>query len=145
MKTILKKLRALRADHITDGCDKRSGIFSLMILQVFLYSVLNAQTPSDANLIIQSGQGEMLVHLPDTTTITHLEVELGTANASSDLFHYVFTYDQSTGLPMGLHYQRSGAEVTLGLGIIDAADPYFARVRLKHSGLWSDWFSFLAN
>ncbi len=145
MKTFLKKLHALRAEYITCGCGNRMSIYSLICLQVLLVSELNAQSPDDANLIIQNSQAFFTVQIPDTINITHLEVNLGTYDGATDLFSHTFVYDQTAGLSSGMSYLREGKTVTLGLGAISTADTRFARVRLKHSGLWSDWFSFLAN
>jgi hypothetical protein len=87
----------------------------------------------------------LTVELADTISVMELEVQLGSRESLSDLFSYSFMYDQTTGLPQGMSYSRQGNQVTLGLGEIAAYYTIFARVRLKSSGSWSDWYAFVSN
>jgi hypothetical protein len=51
--------------------------------------------------------------LTDTNNISKIHIKMGTTLSGSEVFSYVFDYDQTTNLPIGFHYARNGMEITL--------------------------------
>ena len=110
-----------------------------------LTSTGKAQTPLDATLS-ENGSGQLMYVLLPDSSISEIDVELGSKQNLTDLFDGSFVFDQSSGLPTGLSYSRTGLQVYLGLGNFSMPSAYFARIRLKNtSGTWSDWYEFIGN
>jgi hypothetical protein len=66
----------------------------------------------------QMTSGVCAVTLPDSTGISRIEVVLRDRILDSAWFSHEFFFDQVTGLPSGLSWQRTGTQVTLGLGLL---------------------------
>ena len=104
-----------------------------------------AQTPLDATLS-ENGSGQLMYVLLPDSSVSEIDVELGSKQGMSDLFDAAFVYDLTSGLPSGQSYSRTGLQVYLGLGNFTVPTAYFARIRLKNNaGSWSDWYEFIGN
>lgn len=88
--------------------------------------------------------GVCQVTLTDSANTSRIEVILRDRIADSAWFSHEFVFDQLTGLPAGLSYQRAGNFVTLGLGLLPKQPGWNGRVRVKDSsGHWSDPLEFI--
>jgi hypothetical protein len=111
---------------------KRSPILTLML-----------SLPQPVNDVVE---GTMFITLTDTSQIDLIEVKVGSKEGQADLANHQFTYDQTSGLPAGMAWQRTGYRITLSLGSFAYSDLQFGYVRLKNSsGVWSDTFAFVTN
>lgn len=128
------------------GRDPRYIFNKLFVLIFLLFSQhLKAQTPLDATLS-ENGSGQLMYVLLPDSSVSEIDVELGSKQGMTDLFDAGFVYDQTSGLPSGQSYSRTGLQVYLGLGNFIVPTAYFARIRLKNnSGSWSDWYEFIGN
>ncbi len=113
--------------------------------------IVQAQTPIDAYVtttvpVNDSVVGTMFINLADTNQVDLVEIKLGSKAGVTDLFNYSFAYDQTTGLPAGYVWCRTGNKLTLQLGSFAYSDVQFGSVRVKNaSGVWSDAFAFVTN
>jgi len=120
------------------------------VLLCFPISSLNAQ-PADAHVELSptfSGNisAVFYVKLPDSTGFTDVDIKLIDSLDDVVLFERNFVFDQTSGLPSGITWQRNGTEVNLGIGSHIQKIAYMGKVRLKNTaGLWSDWYEFLFN
>jgi hypothetical protein len=118
----------------------------LMVFLTFLSLEGQAQTPLDANLSISNNTGIFSLVIPDSTNISEIELIIGTKANLSDVFAYTYTFDQNSGLPSGLAFNRVGMITYLGIGIITIQNVYNSKVRLKNtSGTWGDWYEIISN
>lgn len=102
-----------------------------------------AQTPTDATLSFNSGQGTFYLAIPDSN-ISEIELTIGSKANLTDVF--LLTFDQTSGLPSGLTFSRNGLNTYLGLGTIVQQNVYTSKVRLKNSsGGWGDWYEIISN
>ena len=119
-------------------------VFSLTLL-LCLSVAGKAQTPLDATLS-ENGSGQLMYVLLPDSSVSEIDVELGSKQGMTDLFDAAYVFDQTSGLPAGQSYSRNGLQVYLGLGNFTVPTAYFARIRLKNnSGSWSDWYEFIGN
>mgnify|MGYP003494195877 CR=1 FL=1 len=113
--------------------------------------IAQAQTPIDAYVtttvpVNDSVVGTMFITLADTIQVDLIEIKLGSNSGVNDLFNYSFTYDQTSGLPAGYVWSRTGNKLILQLGIFAYSDVQFGSVRIKQSnGSFSDAFAFVTN
>ena len=124
-------------------------------LLIILFSattfIVQAQTPLDAFVtttvpVNDSVVGTMFITLADTNQVDLVEIKLGSKDGVTDLFNYSFAYDQTTGLPAGYVWSRTGNKLILQLGSFAYSDVQFGSVRVKNaSGVWSDAFAFVTN
>ncbi len=124
-------------------------------LLIILFSattfIVQAQTPLDAFVtttvpVNDSVNGTMFITLSDTNQVDLIEIKLGSNSGVNDLFNYSFAYDQTTGLPAGYAWSRTGSKLNLQLGSFAYSDVQFGSVRVKNaSGVWSDAFAFVTN
>lgn len=99
---------------------------------------VNAQT----NLF----EGTFTVRLSDTTTVSQIEIKLGTYNDASDIVLRTFDFDITSGLPANCSYNRIANILTLVIGRFNDRSTYFASVRIKDTGnSWSSPFKFITN
>ena len=106
---------------------------------------VNAQTPTDATLSFDSGQGTFYIAIPDSN-ISEIELNIGTKANLTDVFSHTYTFDQTSGLPSGLSFSRNGLNTYLGLGTVAQQNVYNSKVRLKNtSGGWGDWYEIISN
>ncbi|MBP6511984.1 MAG: hypothetical protein KA347_04890 [Bacteroidia bacterium] len=123
----------------------------LLLFILFSGLPLKAQSNFDAYVITSSPvndvvEGTMFITLTDTNQIDLIEVKVGSREGQADLANQQFTFDQTSGLPAGMSWQRSGYRITLSLGSFAYSDVQFGYVRLKNSsGVWSDTFAFVTN
>jgi hypothetical protein len=112
---------------------------------------LQAQSNFEAYVITSAPvndmvEGTMFITLADTNQIDLIEVKVGSKEGQANLTNHQFTYDQTSGLPAGMSWQRTGYRITLSLGSFAYSDLQFGYVRLKNnSGVWSDTFAFVTN
>ncbi|MBK8416461.1 MAG: hypothetical protein IPL22_19315 [Bacteroidetes bacterium] len=100
----------------------------------------------DANLSISNNTGIFSLVIPDSTNILEIELIIGTKANLSDVFAHTYTFDQTSGLPTGLSYSRTGVNINLGLGSLTPLNIYHVKTRLKNSsGTWGDWYEFVGN
>ena len=131
----------------------QSTLTRCFVLLLFILSgnSLQAQSNFDAYVITSAPvndvvEGTMFITLTDTNQIDLIEVKVGSKEGQADLANQQFTYDQTSGLPAGMSWQRSGYRITLSLGSFAYSDLQFGYVRLKNSsGVWSDAFAFVTN
>ncbi len=122
--------------------------FNLILIVLFTFLSLEgkAQTPLDANLSISSNTGIFSLVIPDSTNISEIELIIGTKANLSDVFAHTYTFDQTSGLPSGLSFNRDGMITYLGIGTITVQNVYNSKVRLKNtSGVWGDWYEIISN
>ncbi|MBK7682143.1 MAG: hypothetical protein IPJ26_06590 [Bacteroidetes bacterium] len=123
----------------------------LLLFILFSGIPLKAQSNFDAYVITSAPindvvEGTMFITLSDTSQIDLIEVKVGSKEGQADLANHQFTYDQTSGLPAGMAWQRTGYRITLSLGSFAYSDLQFGYVRLKNnSGVWSDIFAFVTN
>ncbi|MBK7964824.1 MAG: hypothetical protein IPK10_05755 [Bacteroidetes bacterium] len=123
----------------------------LLLFILFSGIPLKAQSNFDAFVTTSAPindvvEGTMFITLTDTNQIDLVEVKVGSKEGQADLANYQFTYDQTSGLPTGMAWQRTGYRITLSLGSFAYSDVQFGYVRLKNSsGVWSDIFAFVTN
>jgi hypothetical protein len=118
----------------------------IVVFLTFLSLEGKAQTPLDANLSISNNTGIFSIVIPDSTNISEIELQIGSNSNPSEVFEHTFFYDQTSGLPTGLSYTRSGVNIILGLGTLTALNIYHVKTRLKNgSGAWGDWYEFVGN
>ncbi len=123
----------------------------LLLFILFSGIPLQAQSNFDAYVITSQPvndvvEGTMFITLTDTNQIDLIEVKVGSKEGQADLANHQFTYDQTSGLPAGMAWQRTGNRITLSLGSFAYSDLQFGYVRLKNSsGMWSDTFAFVTN
>ncbi len=123
----------------------------LLLFILFSGIPLKAQSNFDAYVTTSAPindvvEGTMFITLSDTSQIDLIEVKVGSKEGQADLVNHQFTYDQTSGLPAGMAWQRTGYRITLSLGSFAYSDLQFGYVRLKNnSGVWSDIFAFVTN
>ncbi|MBK9400317.1 MAG: hypothetical protein IPN36_05470 [Bacteroidetes bacterium] len=123
----------------------------LIILLTTTTFIVQAQTPLDAYVtttipVNDSVVGTMFITLADTNQVDLIEIKLGSNSGVNDLFNYSFAYDQTTGLPAGYVWSRTGNKLILQLGSFAYSDVQFGSVRVKQSnGTFSDAFAFVTN
>ncbi|MBP6511308.1 MAG: hypothetical protein KA347_01425 [Bacteroidia bacterium] len=123
----------------------------LLLFILFSGIPLKAQSNFDAYVTTSAPindvvEGTMFITLSDTSQIDLIEVKVGSKEGQADLANHQFTYDQTSGLPAGMAWQRTGYRITLSLGSFAYSDLQFGYVRLKNnSGVWSDIFAFVTN
>ena len=123
----------------------------LLLFILFSGLPLKAQSNFDAYVITSSPvndvvEGTMFITLTDTNQIDLIEVKVGSREGQADLANQQFTFDQTSGLSLGMAWQRTGFRITLSLGSFAYSDLQFGYVRLKNSsGVWSDTFAFVTN
>ena len=118
----------------------------LIAFLTFLSLEGKAQTPLDANLSISNNKGIFSLIIPDSTNILEIELQIGSNGNPSEVFEHTFVYDQTSGLPTGLSFSRSGVNINLGLGILTPLNIYYVKTRLKNgSSAWGDWYEFVGN
>ena len=123
----------------------------LLLFILFSGIPLKAQSNFDAYVTTSAPindvvEGTMFITLSETSQIDLIEVKVGSKEGQADLANHQFTYDQTSGLPAGMAWQRTGYRITLSLGSFAYSDLQFGYVRLKNnSGVWSDIFAFVTN
>lgn len=118
----------------------------LVLIFLIISNTCNAQTPLDAAVTFSGNEGYYKVVVPDTNDVNQIEMLVGSDDNPAELFSQTLTYDQSSGLPTGVTYSRSGNEITIGMGTVTLLNAYHAKVRLKNSSNnWSDWYEFIGN
>jgi hypothetical protein len=50
-------------------------------------------------------------HLSDTANISKIHLKMGTTLGGTEVFDYVFDFDQTDSLPIGFHYERNGMDI----------------------------------
>ena len=130
-----------------------SALTRCLVLLLFILTgnSLQAQSNFDAYVITSQPvndvvEGTMFITLSDTSQIDLIEVKVGSKEGQADLANQQFTFDQISGLPAGMSWQRIGYQVTISLGSFAYSDLQFGYVKLKNnSGTWSDLFAFVTN
>ena len=130
-----------------------SALIRCLVLLLFILTgnPLLAQSNFDAYVITSQPvndvvEGTMFITLTDTNQIDLIEVKVGSREGQADLANQQFTFDQTSGLPTGMAWQRTASRITLSLGSFAYSDLQFGYVRLKNnSGTWSDTFAFVTN
>ena len=114
-------------------------------------SSLKAQAPLDGYVITTMGSngnvnGFVHVDLPDTVSISSIEVKLGSTEGGAEILQHVFIYDVSQGLPIGFAWQRKGKHVIIDVGTLVESPVIFGQIRLRNTAsVWSDAYSFVTN
>ncbi len=122
--------------------------YTVMLILLFNINYTLAQ-PTDARVtftVAPSGvvNGMFYVQLPDSAGYSNVDVQLIDTLEDSILFARNFVFDQTSGLPPGISWQRMGTELQLGIGTFPVRIAWLGKVRLKtSSGQWSDWYEFL--
>ncbi|MBL0343041.1 MAG: hypothetical protein IPP71_20540 [Bacteroidetes bacterium] len=122
--------------------------FHIWFLILFCYCTFysKAQTPLDAAVSFSGTEGYFKVVVADTNDVNEIEMLVGTDDNASEMFSHIFTYDQTSGLPSGMSYSRTGKEINVGMGTVTLLNAYHAKVRLKNgSNNWSNWYEFIGN
>lgn len=125
-----------------------SAHFTLLLGMLFFYSFTFAQ-PIDARISFTPATSGFLtatfnIQLLDSTGYSEVDVRLIDSIEDSILYSRSFLFDQTTGLPTGITWQRQGTNVQLGIGTIPERIAWLGKVRVKTTaGVWSDWYEFL--
>lgn len=83
------------------------------------------------------------VNLFDTLDIQSIDVEIGTADGTPDLFNHSYAFDVSNSLGSGLSYARNAYSILLGAGQVSNMISYYSRVRLHYTdGTYSPYVVF---
>jgi hypothetical protein len=99
-------------------------------------------TPTTNNL----NMGNFQIELTDSTGFSEVEVKLVDAMKDSLLFERIYAFDQITGLPTNITWQRTGTKVQMGMGTFSKSLAWKGKVRVKNSGgIWGEWMEFLFN
>lgn len=86
---------------------------------------------------------QMLIDLADTTTITAIEISLGTTNGGSELISKTFAYNIEGQFNDSTSYIRDGNIVRLNLGTYNPLQTCYATARLRYAnGTFSTIISF---
>ena len=89
--------------------------------------------------------GVFTVEVSDTSTISQIEVKLGTLNGLADLVNSSFSFDVNTGLPSGYSFLRRGKVCTIRTSDVSLSDAYYGEVRIQSNGNWSAPYKFVGN
>ncbi len=88
--------------------------------------------------------GIFYVSLPDSTSWSAIEIHLKDQIEDSVLFSREYAFDQTTGLPAGISWERNGTDVYLGTGTLPVRLGWQGRARLKNnSNTWSEYLEFI--
>jgi hypothetical protein len=126
---------------------ERSAIVLLLMICFFetQSQIISARvlfTPTSNNL----NMGNFQIELTDSTGFSEVEVKLVDAMKDSLLFERIYAFDQITGLPTNITWQRSGTKVQMGMGTFPTSLAWKGKVRVKNSGgIWGEWMEFLFN
>lgn len=136
--------------YFNNGFNYKNQLLKIPICFLILFCCVsisaNAQAPLDAAVTFSGNEGYFKVVVPDTNDVNQVEMLVGSNDNPAELFSQTVTYDQSSGLPTGVTYSRSGNEITIGMGTVTLLSAYHAKVRLKNSSNnWSDWYEFIGN
>lgn len=102
--------------------------------------------PKDSYISIENNEGIVGVIVNDSTTVSEIEVSLGSKGSYNDLFSNSYIFDQTTGLPSGLTYSREGFNIALGVGTLAFPPAFNVRVRIKDTnGNWSSYLEYISN
>ena len=131
------------------------NILLKLFLTLLIYcssECVNAQVPTDAyattSATITNGRTACtyFVELPDTVSISEIEINLGTREGVNDLVTHVFAFDVYSGLPSGFSYSRDKNKLRLEVGNVNESPIYFGEVKLKsNTGNWDAPFKFTTN
>ena len=134
---------------------KNSVPFNQLVVKFYIWFLIlfccctfysKAQTPLDAAVSFSGNEGYFKVVVADTNDVNEIEMLVGPDDNASEMFSHIFTYDQTSGLPSGMSYTRTGNEINVGMGTVTLLNAYHAKVRLKNgSNSWSDWYEFIGN
>ena len=114
---------------------KASAQLSIVDVSISLAANPAGQFVGTCNLVIS-----------DTLDCDLVAVELSDATVDSVMFYREFQYDQTTGMPSGISWNRSENHIILGLGSLSNMLNWKARVSLKDAqGSWTTWEEFLFN
>jgi hypothetical protein len=145
MKTKPKVLSPKEKDFIFLMNQSFKSIILFLILSCCTNLQVHAQTPTDATLTFNSGQGTFYLAVPDSN-IAEIELNIGTKAGLADVFSYTYSFDQTSGLPNGYTFTRNGLNTYLGLGAVTEKNVYNSKVRLKNTtGGWGDWYEIVSN
>ena len=135
--------------HLVFSCklfQQRNFKSILILLFFFIANAGKSQTPLDAAVSFSGNEGYFKVVVADTNDVNEIEMLVGTDDNASEMFSHIFTYDQTSGLPSGMSYSRTGNEINVGMGTVILLNAYHAKVRLKNgSNIWSNWYEFIGN
>lgn len=107
-----------------------NSAFSQTYQNQFEYQVYY-ETLSTDSLIFDSLCTRVLkLSVEDTTSISHINVKIGTHDGISDILEYSFSFDNQSNLPIGLSYRRVEKTIYLGLYNTYRADNYFYEINL---------------
>jgi hypothetical protein len=155
LTTIIMKKKSLLGPRTAISCVKQPNLTKIVVtlavtalISISLPLNIYAQSavPLDSYVTTNGGEASIFVKLPDTISVSEIEVLLGSKINSSDIFSHVYVFDQYAGLPSGLSYSRNGVDVYLGTGSITVPSAFFAKIRLKNGGAsWSNWLEYVSN
>lgn len=120
-------------------------------LALFFYTQAQTNPIKHMDVYLQSVQNDtvnyhspqMLIDLSDTTTITDIEVSLGTTESGTDIITKTFAYNTEGEFGDGTSYVRDGSIIRLNLGTYSPIQSYYATARLRYSnGSYSTPVSF---
>ncbi|HRH84979.1 MAG TPA: hypothetical protein PK210_12145 [Bacteroidia bacterium] len=124
---------------------------SLLTALLLLFAAAANAQPTDAFVSMRATATEGIMHgvyyieVPDTGNVSDIEIKLGTDWNLSDLVNASFVYDIPASLSSGFSYSRSGNIIAVDIGDYDQRNAYFGEVRIKESGTWSSFYSFVSN
>lgn len=127
--------------------------YLFILLNFLVLSCVQGQSILDASVRLDSIPGSdttkfgnFYVQVADTINVSEVEITLSSSEDSIDIASQIFQYDQTSGLPIPLEYNRVGNVIQLKIGPIPLIPTYFASVRTKDlTNIWSDRFIFIFN
>lgn len=103
--------------------------------------------PIDSHLAVDSlEQMTIMIELPDTISISEIEVVVGTSENAGDVFNLVFPLDPGSALPTNIIYFREGTKIYISSQLSEIPSLFHSQIRIKNSSnLWSSWFYYISN
>ena len=101
---------------------------------------------SDSARVMNQLEGTFHIYPVDTLHTAQIELSVGVSENDTSLLFQVIDFDNSSTLPAGYTYVRTGNRIVIGATGPTPAWTYFCRVRIKNNqGTWSQPYVFLAN
>ena len=145
---LLKKCKLHNSKNLKSHLTK-FFVLIFLLLNVQLVSAQLIIVDVSISLVATSGSqytGSCSLVISDTLDCDLVAVELSDATTDSVMFYREYQFDQTTGLPSGISWARTGDHIILGLGTLPNVINWNARVRLKDSqGTWTAVDEFLFN
>lgn len=79
----------------------------------------------------ESVKGTMVIEVDDVSTISKIQVKMGSTDGGNEFFSETFDFDATENLPSGISYKREGKVIYLGIGTFTGLNHFFAEAKLE--------------